>query len=96
MTFEEFENALQALLLVDMDPETEPVTFLTEGRGYRGIIKRRVGKNHPVLLIECRDWSDTSGAGYDYVTIPLSNLVMMKHDAKSYRMEKQKEWGQGQ
>jgi len=95
MTFEEFENALEALLAIDMDPDVEPVTFFTEDRGYRGIIKRKFGinKNNAVLLIECLDWTDTSGAGYDYVTLPISKLLAMKHDAGSYRIEKQGKWG---
>jgi len=94
MTFEEFENAIEALLAIDMDPRLDPVTFFTEDRGHRGVIKKRFGmRDQAVLLIECLDWTDTSGAGYDYVTLPISKLLAMKHDAGSYRIEKQKEWG---
>lgn len=93
MTFEELENVIEALKCIDIHLDYDAVNFVTRNGSYRGILRARVGDqvSSLVLLIECIDIHDTSGAGSDFVTVPLSNLVSVRHDAKSHRLERNKD-----
>jgi hypothetical protein len=93
MTFEELENIIEALSLIDIHLKYDAVNFITRNGSYRGKLKSRVGDQVAslVLLIECIDVHDTSGAGNDFVIIPLSSLISVRHDAKSARLERKKD-----
>lgn len=86
----EFFAVLDLMRMTPSNPDTDNATFITNKTSYRGRIKKIYNKSPtpPCLLIECFDIHDTSGAGNDFVAIPLSELVGMYHDAKSHRLER--------
>lgn len=94
MTYDEFVSVREAIEYIGFDLDTTPMTFVTDNFAYRGIIQNLFGadKNADplVVLIECHDIHDTSGAGNDMVAIPISYLVGIRHDAKKHRLERKK------
>ena len=90
MTFDDYVATRDALRGIGVDPEKDIVTFCTKDYAMRGVITYFYGSGSTVLLIECIDAFDTSGAGNDFVAVPLSELVQIKHDAKKARYERNK------
>lgn len=93
MNYSEFTNAIEALKTFRIDPEIECVSFVTRNSAYRGYLRDERGHDADsiILIVECYDAFDTSGAGNDIVFLPLSNLVAIRHDAKALRYERNKE-----
>jgi hypothetical protein len=89
MTWNEYECVLKAMKAINIDLSVDLVTFITATNTWRGRLEDVIeGNPHTdLLLIECIDAHDTSGAGSDFVAVPLSQLVAVKHDAKKARYE---------
>lgn len=91
MTYNEYLASVEALRDIQIDPNKEQITFTLGDGGYRGRIKKAFGASDAlVLLLDCWDPHDTSGAGPDFVALPLSQVVAFHHNAKKHRYERSK------
>lgn len=91
MTYDEYLASMEALRDIQIDPNDCQVSFVHRDGGYRGRIRNSFGvKENLVLLLDCWDPHDTSGAGHDFVAIPLSQVIAIYHNAKKHRYERSK------
>lgn len=91
MTYDEYLASVEALRDIQIDPNDEQVNFVCGDGSFRGKIRNSFGvKENLVLLLDCWDPHDTSGAGHDFVAVPLSQVVAIYHNAQKHRYERSK------
>jgi hypothetical protein len=89
---DEFHSSMDAFKEAGIEIKGACLTFVTVAGGYRGKVRKIIDRRPESLglLIEVVDVHDTSGAGKDFVAVPLSQIVAVYHNAQKHRYERSK------